>query len=203
MMPATRNPGEYEEHFVFQDPDHPYRRAVVKQGLADVRRSHRLDVHRNAYESQVEQIYKTCARSFVEKLSIKCIFNVHTVLASLPATRVNPELCETKFGTRAQQQGASVHVGQQDVEDASWSSCSRAEQASLLQSRRPCPNSCRLFSESSSSDVVGMFLPATGHHCHGFLKCRNLDLAGKSGLHFCFLALNGRSRPPSSSKLNP
>ena len=44
--------------------------------------------------------------------------------------RVNPELYETKFGTRAQQHGASVHVGQQDVEDASWSSCSGAEQAS-------------------------------------------------------------------------
>ena len=26
------------------------------------------------------------------------------------------------------------------------------------------------FSESSSSDVVGLFLPATEHHGHGFLK---------------------------------
>ena len=143
MLPSEQNPGECEEHFVFQDPDHLYRRAVVKQELADVRRSHRLDVHWNAYESQGEQIYKTGVRSSVEKFSIKSIFNVHTVLASLPATllRVNPELHDTKFGKRAQQQGASVHVGPQDVEDASWSSCSRAEQASPVHSSRPCPNS--------------------------------------------------------------
>ena len=42
---------------------------------------------------------------------------------------------ETEFGTREQQQGASSHVGQ-DVGDASWLSCSRAEQASLAP--QPC-----------------------------------------------------------------
>ena len=142
MLPSEQNPDKYEEHFVLQEPDHPYRRAAVKQELADVRRSHRLDVHWNAYESKGEQICKTGATSSVEKLSIKSIFNVHTVLASLPATtlRVNPELYETKFGTRTQEQGASVHVGQQDVEDASWSSCSRPNKPALLHSRRPCPN---------------------------------------------------------------
>ena len=56
MLPSEQNPFEYEEHFVFQDPAHPYRGAVVKQELADVRRSHRLDVKRNAYESEGEQI---------------------------------------------------------------------------------------------------------------------------------------------------
>ena len=50
ILPSEQNPGENEEHFVFQDPDHRYRRAVVKQELADVRRSHRFDVHRNAHE---------------------------------------------------------------------------------------------------------------------------------------------------------
>ena len=45
MLPIEQNPGEYEEHFVFQDPDHPYRRAAVKEELADVRRSHGLDVY--------------------------------------------------------------------------------------------------------------------------------------------------------------
>ena len=85
---------------------------------------------RNAYESQEEQVYKTSARSSMEKVPIKSIFNVHTVFASLPATilKVNPELCETKFGTREQQQGESVHVGQ-DVEEASWSSRLRASTA--------------------------------------------------------------------------
>ena len=60
---------------------------------------HRPDVHRNAYESQGEQIYKTGARSSVEKLSIKSIFNVHTVLASLPATmlRVKPRALRDKI----------------------------------------------------------------------------------------------------------
>ena len=58
----------------------------MKQEFADVLRSHRLDVHQNAYESQGEQIYKTSARCSVEKLSIKSILNVHTVLASLPGT---------------------------------------------------------------------------------------------------------------------
>ena len=90
MLPSEQNPSEHEEQFLFQDPAHPCRRAVVKQELADVRRSHKLDVKRNAYESQGEQTYKTSARSSVEKLSIKSIFNVHTV----------PELFETKFGTR-------------------------------------------------------------------------------------------------------
>ena len=42
MLPSEQNPGVYEEYFVFQDPMHPYRRAVVRQELADVRRSHRL-----------------------------------------------------------------------------------------------------------------------------------------------------------------
>ena len=116
MLLSEQNPVEYEEHFVFQDPDHPYRRAVVKQELAVVRRSHRLDVHQNAYESQEEQIHKTSARSSVEKLSIKSIFNVHTVLASLPATNVEgePRVLREKIGTSAQQ-GASVHVGQQEM----------------------------------------------------------------------------------------
>ena len=59
---------------MFQDPEHLYRRAVVKQELADVRRSHRLHVKRNAYESQEEQICKTSATSSVEKHSIKSIF---------------------------------------------------------------------------------------------------------------------------------
>ena len=151
MLPSEQNLGEYEEHFVFQDPDHPYRRAVVKQELTDVRRSHRLDVHRNAYESQGKQIYKTSARSSVEKLSIKSSFNVHTVLASLPATtlRVNPELYETKFGTRVQEQGASVHVGQQDVEDAAWSSCSRAEQASPAPQQTTVPKLMRSMSSKT------------------------------------------------------
>ena len=45
------------------------------------------------------------------------------------------------------------------------------------------------FSESSSWDVVRMLLPATEHHGHGFLKCRNRDLASISGHYFCFLAL--------------
>ena len=74
--------------------------------------------------------------------------NVHTVLASLPATllRVNPELYQTKFGTRAQQQGASVHVGQQDVEDASWTSCSRAEQASPAPQQTTVPKPMRSMS---------------------------------------------------------
>ena len=47
MLPIEQNPGEYEEHFVFQDPDHPLdvRRAAVKEELCHVRRSHRLDVH--------------------------------------------------------------------------------------------------------------------------------------------------------------
>ena len=45
------------------------------------------------------------------------------------------------------------------------------------------------FSESSSSDVVRMLLPATEHHGHGFLKCRKRDLASISGHYFCFLAL--------------
>ena len=50
ILLSKQNPGENEEHFVFQDPDHRYRRAAVKQELADVRRSHRFDVHRNAHE---------------------------------------------------------------------------------------------------------------------------------------------------------
>ena len=45
-MPSEQNPGEYVEHFVFQDPEHPHRPTVVKHGL---------DVKRNAYESQEEQ----------------------------------------------------------------------------------------------------------------------------------------------------
>ena len=52
--------------------------------------------------------------------------------------------------------------------------------------------------ESSSSDVVGMFLPATEHHGH--LKCRTRDLASKTGHYFCFLALmvgRGRQAAPS------
>ena len=108
ILLSKQNPGENEEHFVFQDPDHRYRRAVVKQELADVRRSHRFDVHRNAHERRRSKFNKTSARSSVEKLSIESIFNVHTVLAPLPATmlRVNPELYETKFGTRAQKQGS-------------------------------------------------------------------------------------------------
>ena len=102
----------------------------MKQELADVRRSHRFDVIRNAYESQEIQICGTSARSSMEKFSIKSIFNVHAVFASLPATRlkVKPELCETRFGTPEQQQGESVHVGQ-DVEEASWSACPRASTA--------------------------------------------------------------------------
>ena len=54
--------------------------------------------------------------------------------------------------------------------------------------------------ESGSSDVVGLFLPATEHHGHGFLKCRNGDLASKSGHYFCFVALmvgRGRQAAPS------
>ena len=31
MLPSEQNPGEYEEHFVVQDPEDLYRRAVVKQ----------------------------------------------------------------------------------------------------------------------------------------------------------------------------
>ena len=42
MLPSEQNPGKYQEHFVFQDPAHPYRRAVVKQELADVRHSRRI-----------------------------------------------------------------------------------------------------------------------------------------------------------------
>ena len=125
-------------------PAHSHRRTVVKQELADVRRSHRLDVERNAYESQGEQIYKISATSLLEKLSIKSIFNVHTVLASFPATmfRVSPEVYETKYGSREAQQGASVHVGQ-DVEDASWSSCSRAAQASFAPQQTTVPRLVR------------------------------------------------------------
>ena len=55
---------------MLQDQAHSYRGAVVKQGVADVRRSHRLAVKRNAYEPQEE------------KLSIKSIFKVITVLVS-------------------------------------------------------------------------------------------------------------------------
>ena len=120
----------------------------MKQELADVCRSHKLDVHGNAYESQSEHIYKTSARSSVEKMSIKSIFNVHTVLACLPATmlRVNPQLNETKFGTCAQQQGASVHVGQHLVEDASWSSCPGAEQATPAPQQTTVPKLMRSMS---------------------------------------------------------
>ena len=91
MPPSEQNPSDSEEHFVLQDPAHPCRRAAVKQKLADVRRSHKLDVKRSAYESQGEHIYKTSARSSVEKLSIKNIFNIHTVPASLPATKLEGE----------------------------------------------------------------------------------------------------------------
>ena len=62
---------------MFQRQVHLYRRAVVRQEVSDVRRSHRLDVNRIACESQAEHIYKTNARSSVEELSIKSIFNVH------------------------------------------------------------------------------------------------------------------------------
>ena len=91
MLRSEQNPSDSEEHFVFQDPAHPFRRAAVKQKLADVRRSHKLDVKRNAYESQGEHIYKTSARSSVEMRSNKSNFNIHTVLASLPATNVEGE----------------------------------------------------------------------------------------------------------------
>ena len=30
ILLSEQNPGQYEEHFVFQDPDHPFRRAAVK-----------------------------------------------------------------------------------------------------------------------------------------------------------------------------
>ena len=73
MLPSAQNPGAHDEHFCVQDPAHPYRRAVVKQELADVRRSHRLDVKRNAYESQWEQIHKisptSSVRSFQSRAS--------------------------------------------------------------------------------------------------------------------------------------
>ena len=135
MLPSEQKSGEYEEHLRVPRPQILIAEQKVKQGLADVRRSHRLDVHQNACESQGEQFCKTGARSSAEKLSIKNIFNVHIVRASLPATmlRVNPELQETKFGTRAQQPGAC-------------SSCSRAKKPALLHSRRPCPNSLRSMS---------------------------------------------------------
>ena len=38
------DPGEYVEHFMFQDPARPHRRAALKQEVADVGRCHRLDV---------------------------------------------------------------------------------------------------------------------------------------------------------------
>ena len=46
----------------------------------------------------------------------------------MPATvlKAYPLLHETKCGPREQRQGESVHVGQ-DVQDASWSSCSPAD----------------------------------------------------------------------------
>ena len=96
MLRSEQNPGEYEEHFVFQDPDHPYRRAVVKQELADVRRSHRLDVHRNAYESQGKQIHETSARSSVEKLSIKSSFSPMSANKMLKMPRGHPVLGPNK-----------------------------------------------------------------------------------------------------------
>ena len=36
MLPSEQNPGEHEEHFMFQDPAYPSRRAVVKQEFVDV-----------------------------------------------------------------------------------------------------------------------------------------------------------------------
>ena len=68
---------------MFQGPAHPYRRAVVQQEVADVRRSHGLDVMRNSYESQQEQIFKPSATSSLGKFSSKSNFNVDIVLASL------------------------------------------------------------------------------------------------------------------------
>ena len=87
----------------------------------------------------------------MEKLSIKIIFNVNTVLASLPSTmlRASPELYETNFGTRDQQQGASVHVGQ-DVED---SSCSRAEQGGPAPQQTTVPKLMRGMSAKTPTEL--------------------------------------------------
>ena len=94
MLPIEQNPSEYEEHFVFHDPAHPYRRAVVKQELADVRPLHRLDVKRKACESQGEQFHKTSARSSVEKLSTKSIFGVADDRAKTHAEHVREDPAE-------------------------------------------------------------------------------------------------------------
>lgn len=94
---------ELTDHFVFADPERPYRRLIASSEVSDIKRTHRLASSENKYEKQGEQVWRAGMAATAEQTAMKAILapttQLHTVEDHL--AEVNPDLYRTRFRDEA------------------------------------------------------------------------------------------------------
>lgn len=91
--------GEMIDHFVFSDPDRPYRRLIISTEVADVKHTHRLGNTENMYDKQGDQIWRVGLTATAEQTSMKKILepNIQLLTIEEHLSKVNPDLYQARF----------------------------------------------------------------------------------------------------------